>query len=170
MTAIQFQDPNTLISSSDLDGIIKVWDMRKSYDRYSRQPQPKYQFTYPGKSALKGYSALVLDPAKTQLFASCKDHTIYKFDVAAYSEKPIAMYTGFENNSKYFSRLSLSPGLKFTYTLSIYLGVQVSLDKCKRCGPKNRLAYRSYRKLEEKFQKKAVSLLHIREIADKNIP
>jgi denticleless len=110
VTAIQFQDPFTLISSSDSDGIIKVWDMRKSYDRYSRQPQPKYQFAYPGKSALKGYSALVLNSTKTQLFASCKDHTIYKFDVAGYSEKPVAMYTGFENNSKYFSRLSLSPG------------------------------------------------------------
>ena len=110
VTAIQFQDGHTLISSSDSDGIIKVWDLRKSYDRYSRHPQPKHQFLYPGKSALKGYSALVLNHSKTQLFASCKDHTIYKFDVAANGDKPIAAYTGFENNSKYFSRLSISPG------------------------------------------------------------
>ena len=110
VTAIQFQDGQTLISSSDSDGILKVWDLRKSYDRYSRHPQPKHQFLYPGKSALKGYSALILNHSKTQLYASCKDHTIYKFDVAAYCEKPIAAYTGFENNSKYFSRLSISPG------------------------------------------------------------
>jgi WD40 repeat protein len=114
VTAIQFQDEHTLISSSDLDGIIKVWDLRKSYDRYSRYPNPKNQFSYPGKSALKGYSALILNHAKTQLFASCKDHTIYKFDVAAHEEKPLAAYTGFENNSKYFSRLSLSAGNFFS--------------------------------------------------------
>ena len=131
MTAIQFQDPYTLISSSDSDGIIKVWDMRNSYDRYSRNPQPKYHFDYPGKSALKGYSALVLNPTKTHLFASCKDHTVYKFDVASYADKPVAMYTGFENNSKYFSRLSLSPGnfynnekeLKFDPFNTVTLGI-----------------------------------------------
>jgi denticleless len=110
VTAIKFQDEHTLISSSDSDGIIKVWDMRKSYDRYSRQPQPKYQFPYAGKSALKGYTALALNSTKTQLFASCKDHAVYKFDAAGYSEKPLAAYTGFENNSKYFCRISLSHG------------------------------------------------------------
>ena len=110
VTAIQFQDAHTLISSSDSDGIIKVWDLRKSYDRYSSQPMAKYQLAYPGKSALKGYSSLALNSAKTVLYASCKDHTIYKFDIAGYNEKPIATYNGFENNSKYFCRISLSHG------------------------------------------------------------
>lgn len=110
VTAIQFQDTNTLISSSDSDGIIKVWDLRKSYDRYNSQPMAKYQFNYPGKSALKGYTSLAINSSKTQLFASCKDHTIYKFDIAGYREKPTASYTGFENNSKYFCRISLSHG------------------------------------------------------------
>ena len=99
-----------MIGSAGTDGIIKVWDMRKSFDRYSSQPMAKYQFPYPGKSALRGYSSLAINSAKSVLFASCKDHAIYKFDTAGYNAKPIATYTGFENNSKYFCRISLSHG------------------------------------------------------------
>ena len=130
MTAIQFQDTNTLISSSDSDGIIKVWDMRKSYDRYSGQPVPKYQFRYPGKSALKGYSSLILNSAKSHLFACCKDHHIYKFDIAGHSDKPLATYFGLANNSKYFCRISLSHGEKHPILAIIWHTINSCNGEC----------------------------------------
>ena len=33
ITAIQFQDERKIVSVSDNDGLLKVWDLRKSYDR-----------------------------------------------------------------------------------------------------------------------------------------
>lgn len=108
VTAVQFQDQQTLVSSSDTDGIIKIWDLRMSYDRYSGDPQPKHKIPFPGKSSLRGYTSLLLNAARTNLYASCKDNHIYKFDLAGYNEKVLNAFSGYENGSKFFIRMSLS--------------------------------------------------------------
>ena len=35
VTALEFIDENKVVSCSDLDGVVKVWDIRMSYDRYT---------------------------------------------------------------------------------------------------------------------------------------
>lgn len=110
VTAIQFQDSNHLVSSSDTDGLIKVWDLRRSYDRYTGNPHAEHVLPYPGESNLKGYTSLVMNSSKTHLYASCKDHHIYLFNLATYEEKSVRSFRGYENgdNSKFFIRMSLS--------------------------------------------------------------
>ncbi len=108
VTAVQFQDEHTLVSASDTDGLIKVWDLRRSYDLFKGNPIPKFTIPYPGNSSLHGYSSLVLNSAKTHVYASCKDNHIYLFDLASYSEKPLAAYSGYENGCKFFIKMSLS--------------------------------------------------------------
>ncbi len=108
ITAIQYQDENHLVSSSDTDGIIKVWDLRRSFDRYKGNPQAQYSLPYPGKSALHGYSSMVMNSTRTHLYAACKDHHIYTFDLATYNEKSLRSFSGFENGCKFFIRMSLS--------------------------------------------------------------
>jgi denticleless len=108
VTAIQFQDEHRLVSSSDTDGLLKVWDFRRSYDRYKGEPQAQHYIPYPGKSALHGYTSLVLNSSMTHVYASCKDNQIYLFDLASYSDKPVTSYGGYENGCKYFIRMSLS--------------------------------------------------------------
>ena len=94
MTALQFQDSNHLISSSDADGLIKVWDIRRSYSYFKGTPQAKFVIPYPGQSNFQGYTSLVLNSSKTHLYASCKDHNIYQFDLASYEEKAQRAFTG----------------------------------------------------------------------------
>ena len=108
VTAIQFQDQNHLISSSDTDGLIKVWDLRRSYSFYKGPPQAKFVIPYPGKSNFQGYTSLALNSSKTHLYASCKDHHIYQFDLASYDEKAQRAFSGYDNGSKFFIRMSLS--------------------------------------------------------------
>lgn len=109
VTTMQFQDDNTLISASDLDGIIKIWDLRRSYDLYSGRPKPKCVIPYAGQCTLNGYSGLLLDSSRTKLYASCKDHSIYLFDVGQCQNKSaLKTFVGHTNGSKFFVRISLS--------------------------------------------------------------
>ena len=51
-----------------------------------------------------------LDPARANLYACCKDHSIYKYELASYADKPVSVLTGFQHNSKYFNKISVSHG------------------------------------------------------------
>ena len=96
-----------LVSVSDTDGLIKVWDLRRSYDRFKMSPKSQYVIPYPGKSALHGYTSLVFNSSKSHLYASCKDNHIYLFDLASYNEKSIRTFEGYQNGCKFFIRMSL---------------------------------------------------------------
>ena len=92
---MQIQDENHIVTSSDTEGIIKIWDMRRSYDRYKDDPQAKYLIQPPGKSGFYyGINSLVLNSSKTHLYASCKDNRIYCFDLASYNEKALTSFSG----------------------------------------------------------------------------
>ena len=117
ITAIQVQDEHHLISASDTDGIIKIWDLRKSYDNhYKTDPKAKYIIPAPSEF-YHGYTSLILNSTKTHLYASCIDNHIYCFDLASYGEKSLTSFTGFEcgknKRSRYFIRMSLSHDDKY---------------------------------------------------------
>ncbi|CAK1600515.1 unnamed protein product [Parnassius mnemosyne] len=108
ITGLVFQDDLTLISCGECDGNIKVWDLRKNYNIYKREPLPKHSIPYCGSSAKNGYTNLIIDDAKVRLYASCMDNVIYCFNISTYSAVPEQRYIGHEN-STFYIKTSLSP-------------------------------------------------------------
>ncbi|XP_075386214.1 denticleless protein homolog [Tenrec ecaudatus] len=113
VTVVLFQDENTLISAGAVDGIIKVWDLRKNYTAYRQEPIAAKSLLYPGSSTRKlGYSSLVLDSTASTLFASCTDDHIYMFNMTGLKTSPVASFSG-HLNSTFYVKASLSPDDQF---------------------------------------------------------
>ncbi|GAB0094634.1 Protein lethal(2)denticleless [Sergentomyia squamirostris] len=108
ITGLGFQDENTLISCGAGDGVVKVWDLRRNYTAFKREPLPKYSLPYQGTSTFKGFTNLVIDSTRYRLYVSCMDNTIYSYNIASYDREPMQKYTGFKNSS-YYIRACLSP-------------------------------------------------------------
>lgn len=108
VTGLVFQDDQTLISCGECDGIIKVWDLRKNYNVYRREPLPKHAIPYSGMSTKNGYTNLIIDNARMRLYASCMDNYIYCFNISTYNSIPEQRYRGHEN-STFYIKTSLSP-------------------------------------------------------------
>lgn len=102
-----FQDDNTLISCGAGDGIIKVWDLRRNYSCYKKEPLPKHSIPYPGVSTFKGYTNLLIDSTGQKLFVNCMDHNIYCFNLGVYATQPMMNYVGLMN-STFYIKSSLS--------------------------------------------------------------
>ncbi|KFR09098.1 Denticleless protein, partial [Opisthocomus hoazin] len=93
VTVVVLQDEHTLISAGAVDGVIKVWDLRKNYAAYRQDPVPFKCFCYPGTSTRKlGYSSLVLDSTGANLFANCTDDNIYMFNMTSLRTTPVGFY------------------------------------------------------------------------------
>lgn len=101
ITGLVFQDDLTLISCGECDGNIKVWDLRKNYSVYKREPLPKHSIPYCGSSTRNGYTNLLIDDARVRLYASCMDGVIYCFNVSTYSAVPERRYVGHDSGSFY---------------------------------------------------------------------
>ncbi|XP_006888072.1 PREDICTED: denticleless protein homolog [Elephantulus edwardii] len=113
VTVVLFQDENTLVSAGAVDGIIKVWDLRKNYTAYRQEPIAAKSFPYPGSSTRKlGYSSLILDSTGSTLFANCTDDTIYMFNMTGLKISPVASFSGHQN-STFYVKSSLSPDDQF---------------------------------------------------------
>ncbi|XP_017472349.1 PREDICTED: protein lethal(2)denticleless [Rhagoletis zephyria] len=112
ITGLAFQDTNTLISCGAGDGIIKVWDLRRNYTAYKKEPHPKYSLPYAGTSTFKGFTNLIVDESGSRLFANCMDNTIYAYNLCSYSSKPIARFKGLLN-STFYIKSCLSPDGKY---------------------------------------------------------
>ncbi|XP_069681957.1 protein lethal(2)denticleless isoform X2 [Periplaneta americana] len=108
ITGLVFQDQDCLLSCGAGDGLIKVWDLRKNYSAYRREPLPCYTLPYLGNTARNGFTNLVLDPGKVKLYANCMDSVIYCYNVATYEQKPVATYTGHQN-ATFYVKSCLSP-------------------------------------------------------------
>ncbi|RLW06889.1 hypothetical protein DV515_00004040 [Chloebia gouldiae] len=90
VTVVLFQDEHTLISAGAVDGLIKVWDLRRNYAAFRQDPLPLRSFCYPGTSTRKlGYSSLVLDSTGANLFANCTDDSIYMFNMTSLRTTPV---------------------------------------------------------------------------------
>lgn len=112
ITGLSFQDENTLISCGAGDGIIKVWDLRRNYSCYKKEPLPKYSLPYAGTSTFKGFTNITMDLDRYRLYVSCMDNTIYCYNVATYQAQPVQRYYGLKNGS-YYIRTCLSADGKY---------------------------------------------------------
>ncbi|BFG06266.1 protein lethal(2)denticleless [Drosophila madeirensis] len=112
ITGLAFQDDNTLISCGAGDGIIKVWDLRRNYTAYRKEPLPRHKLPYAGHSTFRGFTNLIVDAAGTRLYANCMDNTIYCYNLVSYSPKPLACYKGLLN-STFYIKSCLSPDGKY---------------------------------------------------------
>ncbi|XP_054839315.1 denticleless protein homolog isoform X2 [Eublepharis macularius] len=113
VTVVLLQDEHTLISSGAVDGVIKVWDLRKIYTTYRQDPVPSRSFSYPGTSTRKlGYSSLVLDSTGTSLFANCTDDSIYVFNMSSAKATPVLTFSGHQNSS-FYVKSGISPDDQF---------------------------------------------------------
>ncbi|CAM9867210.1 unnamed protein product [Bubo scandiacus] len=113
VTVVLLQDDHTLISAGAVDGVIKVWDLRKNYAAYRQDPVPFKSFCYPGTSTRKlGYSSLVLDSTGANLFANCTDDSIYMFNMTSLRTTPVAVFSGHQN-STFYIKSSTSPDDQF---------------------------------------------------------
>ncbi|NXG14204.1 DTL protein, partial [Grallaria varia] len=113
VTVVLFQDEHTLISAGAVDGVIKVWDLRKNYAAYRQDPVPFKALCYPGTSTRKlGYSSLVLDSTGANLFANCTDDNIYMFNMTSLRTAPVAVFSGHQN-STFYIKSSTSPDDQF---------------------------------------------------------
>ncbi|XP_069464629.1 denticleless protein homolog [Ambystoma mexicanum] len=113
VTVVLFQDEHTLVSTGAVDGVVKVWDLRKTYTAYRQDPVPSKAFPYPGTSTRKlGYSSLVLDSTGTNVFANCTDDNIYMFNLTGLKTAPVAVFSG-HKNSTFYIKSSVSPDDEF---------------------------------------------------------
>ncbi|XP_023610546.1 denticleless protein homolog isoform X4 [Myotis lucifugus] len=113
VTVVLFQDENTLVSAGAVDGVIKIWDLRKNYTAYRQEPIASKYFLYPGSSTRKlGYSSLILDSTGSTLFANCTDDNIYMFNMTGLKTSPVAVFNGHQN-STFYIKSSLSPDDQF---------------------------------------------------------
>ncbi|XP_064541755.1 protein lethal(2)denticleless [Drosophila montana] len=112
ITGLAFQDNDTLISCGAGDGVIKVWDLRRNYSAYKKEPLPRHSLPYAGQSTFKGFTNLIVDAAGTRLYANCMDNTIYCYNLVSYASKPLASYKGLLN-STFYIKSCLSPDGKY---------------------------------------------------------
>eukprot|EP00096_Caligus_rogercresseyi_P012493 TRINITY_DN5245_c0_g1_i1.p1 TRINITY_DN5245_c0_g1~~TRINITY_DN5245_c0_g1_i1.p1 ORF type:complete len:573 (+),score=146.81 TRINITY_DN5245_c0_g1_i1:131-1849(+) len=106
VTAIQFlQNEHLLASGGEMDDTLKIWDLRKNYSLYKRDPLPSYTLPHPQGS--RGITSLSMDVSNT-LFVSCMDGKIYRFSLTSFDETPLNVYSGHKVAS-FYVRLSLSP-------------------------------------------------------------
>ncbi|XP_028997502.1 denticleless protein homolog [Betta splendens] len=114
VTVVLFQDQHTLISSGAVDGVIKMWDLRKNYTAHHQDPVPLQLYQYPGSCTRMrlGYSGLVLDSRRANVMCNCTDDNIYMFNVSGVKTTPVAVFSGHQNSSFYI-KSSISPDDQF---------------------------------------------------------
>jgi len=108
VTSLVWLDENNLVSTGDNDGLVKVWDMRKNYGMYKREPMARMVIGHPGTSSTQGYTSILLDPTRCYVYVSCMDDTIYKLDIVNGKNRPEATFTG-ASIKNFFIKSSLSP-------------------------------------------------------------
>ncbi|XP_030637580.1 denticleless protein homolog [Chanos chanos] len=113
VTEVLFRDDHTLLSSGAVDGMIKMWDLRKNYTAYHYKATPLQTYPYPGTSTRKlGYSGLTLDSTGSNLFSNCTDDNIYMFNVSGLKTTPVATFSG-HRNSSFYVKSTVSPDDQF---------------------------------------------------------
>uniref|UniRef100_A0A673BDB3 Denticleless E3 ubiquitin protein ligase homolog (Drosophila) n=1 Tax=Sphaeramia orbicularis TaxID=375764 RepID=A0A673BDB3_9TELE len=114
VTVVVFRDQHTLISSGAVDGVIKMWDLRKNYTALRQDPVALQTFPYPGSCMRMrlGYSGLVLDSTRSNVMCNCTDDNIYMFNVSGIKTSPVAVFSGHQNSSFYI-KSSISPDDQF---------------------------------------------------------
>ncbi|XP_022067421.1 denticleless protein homolog isoform X2 [Acanthochromis polyacanthus] len=114
VTVVLFRDEQTLISSGAVDGVVKMWDLRKTYTAHHQDPAPLQTYPYPGSCMRMrlGYSGLVLDSSRSNVMCNCTDDSIYMFNVCGVKTSPVAVFSGHQNSS-FYVKSTISPDEQF---------------------------------------------------------
>ncbi|XP_040920511.1 denticleless protein homolog [Toxotes jaculatrix] len=114
VTVVLFRDQHTLISSGAVDGVIKMWDLRKNYTAHRQDPVPLQTYPYPGSCMRMrlGYSGLVLDSTRSNVMCNCTDDNIYMFNISGIKTAPEAVFNGHQNSS-FYVKSTISPDDQF---------------------------------------------------------
>uniref|UniRef100_A0A3Q3B5H9 Denticleless E3 ubiquitin protein ligase homolog (Drosophila) n=1 Tax=Kryptolebias marmoratus TaxID=37003 RepID=A0A3Q3B5H9_KRYMA len=114
VTVVLFRDQHTLISSGAVDGVIKMWDLRKSYSASRHDPVPLQTYPYAGSCTRMrlGYSGLALDSSRSNVMCNCTDDSIYMFNVCGIKTSPVAVFSGHQN-STFYVKSTISPDDQF---------------------------------------------------------
>jgi denticleless len=108
ITAIKFVDEHRVLSSGDHDGVVKMWDLRRSYSLFRGDPRPAQVFNHPMDSSNRGFVSMIVDSQKRRFYVSCMDSKVYEWDLHASDPRPIRSFVGSETRS-FFARIALSP-------------------------------------------------------------
>ncbi|XP_041831182.1 denticleless protein homolog isoform X2 [Melanotaenia boesemani] len=114
VTVVLFRDQYTLISSGAVDGVIKMWDLRKNYTANRHEPVPLQTYPYAGSSTRMrlGFSGLVLDSSRSNVMCNCTDDSIYMYNVCGVKTTPVAVFSGHQNSS-FYVKSTISPDDQF---------------------------------------------------------
>ncbi|XP_055950160.1 denticleless protein homolog [Argiope bruennichi] len=108
VSAVAFQEEYKLASVGVGDGLVKVWDLRKTYvSNPTRLHTPRYQLKYSNDKNTHGCTSLVFDSLYKKLYCCGTANLIYQFDFHSYSNE-VVTYCGFKCNS-YYVKLAISP-------------------------------------------------------------
>ncbi|XP_071548771.1 uncharacterized protein l(2)dtl isoform X2 [Panulirus ornatus] len=108
VTGVLFQQQHILISAGASDGLIKLWDLRKTHGGGKRDPQCQSLLEHSGRSSHRGFTSLSISPSRDVLYISCMDNVIYAYHLANPTPHPVAEYTGHVNLT-YFVKSCVSP-------------------------------------------------------------
>ncbi|XP_076024090.1 denticleless protein homolog [Genypterus blacodes] len=113
VTVVLFRDEQTIISSGAVDGVIKMWDLRKNYTVHHHDPVPLQAYPYPGSCTRKlGYSGLAVDSTGSNLMCNCTDDNIYMFNISGLKATPVGIFSG-HLNSSFYVKSTISPDDQF---------------------------------------------------------
>uniref|UniRef100_A0A665WGV8 Uncharacterized protein n=1 Tax=Echeneis naucrates TaxID=173247 RepID=A0A665WGV8_ECHNA len=114
VTVVLFRDQHTLISSGAVDGVIKMWDLRKNYTAHLQDPVALQMYPYPGSCMRMrlGYSGLTLDSTRSNVVCNCTDDNIYMFNISGIRTTPVAVFSGHQNSS-FYVKSTISPDDQF---------------------------------------------------------
>lgn len=110
VTGLAFLARSTLATCGERGGSVRLWDLRRSHTAHTRAPLPRASIPYCGNSPRDGHTNLLVDAARTRLYASCMDGVIYCHRVGGADEggAPERRYAGHESGSFYI-KATLSP-------------------------------------------------------------
>ncbi|KAI6652036.1 Protein lethal(2)denticleless [Oopsacas minuta] len=119
VTSVKFIGDRKLATCADASDVIKVWDTRRTYTNYKRDPLP-WRTLHPAfnHAINRGYTCLCADEGCTSLYASEINGVIRRFSLDFSSSCEQGNYYGHEGGSFYI-RSCLSPDGKWLLSGSL---------------------------------------------------
>jgi denticleless len=110
VTSVLFHGIAKIASCGAADGIVKLWDLRRTYSICKNEPPPSWHsFTPTGDPGRPfGFTSLVSDPWQSSLFASCTNDIIYQYSTSMLKCDPVGAFGG-HKNSTFYVKTAISP-------------------------------------------------------------
>ncbi|XP_066931067.1 denticleless protein homolog [Clytia hemisphaerica] len=113
VTSAIFLGSKTVISAGACDGVIKQWDLRKSYANIKGEPVPIHTVPFPGSGPrVHGYSSLVANSSMSRIYAVCANDVVYEYSTTNNATVPMATYKNHVVKS-FYVKAALSPDDRF---------------------------------------------------------